>query len=71
MKKNFNIEIDCALCAQKCESAIKKIDGVNSCAINFISQKMILDIDETRSDAILKQILKTAKKIEPDFSMEI
>ncbi len=71
MKKNVNIEIDCALCAQKCESAIKKIPGVNSCTINFMMQKMLIDVDDSNSEAIIKQIIKTAKKIEPDFEMKI
>lgn len=69
MIKNFKIEIDCAVCASKVEDAIKKIDGVNSASVNFISQKMILDLDYSRYDEIMKKIRKTAKKIEPDFEI--
>ena len=71
MKKNVNIEVDCAVCAQKCEDAIKKVEGVNSCAINFITQKMMIDIDDNNTDAIIKKVKKAAKKIEPDFVMDI
>ena len=39
MKKTVNIEIDCAVCAQKCQDAICKLNGVNACNINFITQK--------------------------------
>ena len=39
MKKVFNIEVDCAACALKCEEAIKKVEGVDACQINFITQK--------------------------------
>lgn len=68
MKKTFNIEVDCAVCAQKVEDAIKKIDGVQSCNINFITQKMVVEADDV--DSLMKQIKKTARKIEPDFEIE-
>lgn len=68
MKKTFNIEVDCAVCAQKVEDAIKKIDGVQSCNINFITQKMTIEAEDV--DSLLKQIKKAARKIEPDFEIE-
>ena len=67
MKKVYKIEIDCANCAAKVEDAIKKIDGINSASLNFMTQKMILDLDESREEEILKQVYKTAKRVEPDF----
>ena len=70
MKKTYRIEIDCANCAAKVEEAIKKIDGVNEASVNFMTQKMILDIDENNEKKIIKLVKKTAKRIEPDFEME-
>lgn len=67
MKKVFNIEVDCAVCAQKCEDAIKKVAGVNNCQINFMTQKMTIEADDI--DSVLKPALKAAKKIEPDFEI--
>lgn len=69
MKKVFKIEVDCAVCAGKCEDAIKKIDGVNSCQINFMTQKMTLDINDDIFDDVYKKALKAAKKVEPDFEV--
>lgn len=66
MKKTYDIEVDCAACALKCEEAIKKVDGVNDCKINYMTQKMILD---SKSDDVLKKVLKAAKKVEPDFEI--
>jgi copper chaperone CopZ len=66
MKKTYDIEVDCAACALKCEEAIKKVDGVNDCKINYMTQKMILD---SESDDVLKKVLKVAKKVEPDFEI--
>jgi copper chaperone CopZ len=70
MKKKFKCEIDCANCAAKVEEAAKKIDGVKSISINFMTQKMTLEADDDRFDEILEEVLKTGKKIEPDFSVE-
>lgn len=68
MKKNVKIEVDCAVCAQKCEDAINKVNGVNSCKINFITQKMLIDVEH---EGVLADALKAARKIEPDFDMDI
>lgn len=67
MKKTFDIEIDCPNCAVKCQDAINKIDGVNECQINFITQKMVIDCENL--DSLMKTIIKTAKRIEPDFEI--
>ena len=69
MKKIYKIEVDCAVCAQKLEDAIKKIEGVNSVQVNFITQKMILDASDSEYEAIYKKAITTAKKIEPDFDI--
>ncbi len=67
MRKVFKLEdLDCANCAAKMERSIAKIDGVTSVAVSFISQKMTIEADETRFDEIMKQVVKTCKKVEPD-----
>ena len=54
MKKIYKMQnLDCANCAAKMETAISKIDGVESCSISFMSQKMTLEVDETKLDAVL------------------
>lgn len=68
MKKTFNIDVDCAVCAEKVEEAIRKIDGVKGCNINFITQKMAIEADDI--DSLMKVIIKTSKRIEPDFEIE-
>ena len=70
MKKKFKCEIDCANCAAKVEEAAKKIDGVKSVSINFMTQKMTLEADDDRFDEILEQVVRTGRKVEPDFSVE-
>ena len=67
MKKIFKIEVDCAICAQKCEDAIKKVEGVTGCQINFMTQKMTLEALDI--DGVMKNILNAARKVEPDFEI--
>jgi len=69
MKKVFKIEIDCANCAAKVEEAINKIEGVNQASLNFMTQKMIIDIDDANFESIMKQVKKVGRKIEPDFEI--
>ena len=69
MKKVYKIEIDCANCANKVQEAIAKVDGVNSVSINFMTQKMIIDIDDSRFEEVLKAAIKAGKKAESDFEV--
>ena len=67
MKKKFNLEdLDCANCAAKMEEAIKKIDGVKDASVNFITQKMMVDADDDRFEAIMDEVVKVCAKVEPD-----
>ena len=67
MKKIFKIEnIDCANCAAKIENGIKKIDGVTSCSLSFFAEKLIIEAEDDKFDAIMKEALKIARKVEPD-----
>ena len=67
MKKRYVIEeLCCANCAAKMEDGIRKIDGVNSVTINFLTQKLTLDAADNRFDSILNEAERIIKKIEPD-----
>ena len=68
MKKSYKIEVDCANCANLVEEAINKIEGVEKATISFMTQKMKVELaDNCDCDKVIDQLLKTAKKIEPDF----
>lgn len=67
MRKVYKLkDLDCANCAAKMETAIKKIDGVQSATVNFLSQKLTVEADEAVFEDVLKKIAKVIKKIEPD-----
>lgn len=70
MKKVFKLQdLDCANCAKKMEDAINKLDGVESAAVSFISQKLTITADDARFDDIMKQVAKECKKVEPDCTI--
>ena len=67
MRKSFKLEdLDCANCAAKMETAIKNIDGVKNASVSFLMQKLVLEADDDRFDAVLDEAQRICKKIEPD-----
>ena len=67
MKKQYEIEVDCANCANKMEEAAKKTEGIAAVTVNFMTQKMIVEFaDGADEKAVMKQVLKNCKKVEDD-----
>ena len=67
MKKTYKIEVDCANCANLMEAATKKVAGVATATVNFMTQKMTVEFEENADrDAVMKDVLKACKKVEPD-----
>lgn len=67
MKKTYDlIDLDCANCARKMEEAIKKLDGVSDATVSFLTQKMTIDAADDRFDAIMKDVVKCIRRVEPD-----
>ena len=72
MKKVIAMQdLDCANCAAKMEQNIKKIEGVISVSINFMAQKMTLEVADGSFDEVIAKIKATIKKIEPDCKLKI
>ncbi|MBS5965603.1 cation transporter [Finegoldia magna] len=66
MKRRYTLEnLECANCAAKMEDEIKKLDGVNSVTVNFITTKMVLDVEDDKFDSVLDQAKDIIKSIEP------
>ena len=63
-------DLCCANCAAKIEEKIAKLDGVESVTVNFLTEKMILNAEESKLDAIRDQVEKIVHKIEPDVEIE-
>ena len=59
MKKTYEIEVDCANCANLMEEATKKTEGVADATVNFMTQKKVM-----------KSVFKACRKVEPDCEID-
>lgn len=67
MKKTFHMEnLDCANCAAKMEKAILKIDGVTSATVSFFAQKLVLEADDDKWEAALRQACEVVRRVDAD-----
>lgn len=67
MKKSYKIEVDCAACAMKMEEAAKKVAGVKDVGVAFMTQKMSVEFEDGADvAAVMAEITKQCKKVEPD-----
>ena len=72
MKKTYKIDVDCANCANKMEDAAKNTAGVKDATVNFMALKMIVEFEEGQNaKAVMKEVLKACKKVEPDCEIEL
>jgi cation transport ATPase len=67
MKKTYKIEVDCANCANLMEDTTRKVAGVETATVNFMTQKMIVEFaDGHDPKSVMAEVLKACKKVEPD-----
>ena len=72
MKKTYQIEVDCANCANLMEEAAKKTAGVQNAVVNFMTQKMIVEFSEGQDPkAVMQAVLKACKNVEPDCEIAL
>ena len=70
MKKTYEIEVDCANCANKMEDAAKKTAGVKDATVNFMTLKMNVEFEDGADvKAVMKEVKKNCKKVEDDCEM--
>lgn len=70
MAKTFKVDVDCANCANLIEEAAKKVAGVKELSISFMTQKMKVNFEDgADEDSVMAEVLKVAKKVEPDFEI--
>ncbi len=67
MKKNYEIYVDCASCAQKMEDAANKVEGVDKATVSFMTQKMKIEFkDGADCEQVMKNVEEACKRVEPD-----
>ena len=72
MKCKFKIRgLDCANCAAELERKLNKLGGIDEANINFITERMELELyDDEDKDEIIKRVKKLIKKEEPDVTID-
>ena len=66
MKRNYRIDgLDCAHCAAKMEKNVSKVKGVKEVSINFLTTKMMLDLEDENLDEIIAGIEAAVKDVGP------
>ena len=55
----------CKLCSKngRCD---QKIPGVNDANVSFMMQKMTVDAEDDKFDAIMEEVVRVCAKVEPD-----
>ena len=72
MKKTYKIEVDCANCANLMEETARKTAGVKECTVSFMTLKMKVEFEEgAEPAAVMQDVLKACKKVEPDCDIEL
>ena len=72
MEKTYQIEVDCANCAEKMEDAAKKTEGVADATVSFMAQKMkVVFAEGVDEKGVMKKVLKACRKVEPDCDIAL
>ncbi len=60
MKRSFKLEnLSCANCARKMEEGISNLPGVNSAKVVFMTEKLVLDVQ----DDCMQEVLDAAQGV--------
>ncbi|MGI5891792.1 MAG: heavy metal translocating P-type ATPase [Bacillota bacterium] len=70
-RKQFILKgLNCAYCSSKIEGEIKNLNGVKLAQIDFASQKLIVETDDsTAFNKLEEEIISVVKRIEPEISL--
>ncbi len=72
MKQEYDIEVDCANCAEKMQAAAGKVSGVKEAVINFILQRMVVEFEEgVDRKGVMKEVVRACKRVEPDCEIGV
>ena len=63
--------LGCANCAAKMERKISALPGVSAARVNFMTQKLTLEADDTRMEALVKQAADIISAIEPQACLQV
>ena len=71
MRRTFKLKgLGCANCAAKIEDKVKKLDGVSSSSVNFMTTKMIIEAEDDKMPGVVEAAKSIIKKLEPEVVVE-
>lgn len=71
IKKTFLLEdLDCANCARKVQDKVSKLDGVKSCQVTFLTQKLVYEVEEDKAETVEKEMRDFVKHAIPDVTVK-
>ncbi|WP_312692071.1 heavy metal translocating P-type ATPase [Caproiciproducens sp.] len=66
----YLLGLDCADCAKRIETAVSRMDGIQSASIDFATQKLTIEVSDKGSLAVLaRQAAQMIKEMEPDVEI--
>ena len=69
-KVMYLLGLDCADCARKIETAVSRMDGVQSASVDFATQKLTMEVSDKGSLAVIaRQAAQMIKEMEPDIEI--
>lgn len=73
MKKSYRLkDLDCANCALKIENEIKKIHGIKTASVSFMTQRITIETEDgTDIENVINEVVEVCKKVEPDCKIII
>ncbi|MDD6762717.1 MAG: cation transporter [Clostridiales bacterium] len=67
MKRSYKIDVDCANCANKMETAANNTAGVAKAAVNFMALKMFVEFEEGADPkTVMQEVLKNCRRVESE-----
>ena len=71
MKRSYKLaNLGCANCAAKMEHDIAALDGVESARISFMTQRLIIEADESALPQVLEKARRICSSYESDCTIE-
>ena len=65
MKKEYTLKgLDCANCAAKIETAVKRLEGVADASVTLMTATLKVEFTDEHAD-MLQRIRETAERLEP------
>ena len=64
--------LNCAHCAESINEKVSKLDGIDSCNLNFISKKLTLNIDSCiNGEEIINKVIEIINNTEPGLDITV